>query len=78
MSWGQKLRTMWPFGTQTSSEEAIKALRDAQVSASRAASDRAHAARLRGQTEEAVEQVRQHNTANRYDEFLRRVVQGRE
>jgi hypothetical protein len=75
MRWRNWMRAIWPF-SQTDSHEAQEALSRAVESGRRAKEDHKLALKMRAQNEEAAEAVRAHNAANRYDEFLRRVVQG--
>lgn len=73
------MRALWPFGRQDIDPGAATlANRAADESRMRAYVDQQDAVRLRESAEQAAAAVRAHNTANRYDDFLRRVVQGRE
>lgn len=68
---------LWPFdwGRQPS-PEAREAVACADRSASLAEQDRRAAARRRVEAEQLTERLRAHNTANAYDDWLRRVVRG--
>lgn len=70
--------SLWPFGTRCSSVDATAAVAAAERSQVRAYGDKAHAAEVRAIAEALADRVRAHNAANRYDDFLRRVVQGRD
>lgn len=78
MGWRQKMRAWWPFGAHNSSPEATLAVRAAEQSRQKAFQDRAQAAEVRVEAEQATEVIRAHNAANRYDDFLRRVVAQRD
>lgn len=64
-----------PFRRRPSSEDAAKAVQDAEKSRSRAFNDRDAAAEQRVEAEHWAAQVKAHNTANRFDDWLARVVQ---
>jgi hypothetical protein len=70
-------RRLWPFGHQRPSPEATAAVESAERSKAQAHNDRVRAAAVRALADQLAAEVKAHNTANRYDDFLRRVVQGR-
>lgn len=78
MGWWAKMRELWPFGTVAGGGEASAAVQQAEQSRREAALDRERAVQLRQQVDAATDAVRAHNAANRYDDFLRRVIQDRE
>jgi hypothetical protein len=78
MRWGKFMRTLWPFAHGLTGEDASCALRAAEARAKQAKIDKENAIVLRARMQEASDAVRKHNEANRYDDFLKRVVQGRE
>ena len=70
------MRNLWPFGPHPSTALAADAIRAAERSQVRASHDRADAAATRAVAEELEAQMRRHNTANRFDEFLQRTMRG--
>lgn len=70
------MRELWTFGKRHGSEQAAAAVIAAQRSHQTAVSDREAMASVRVEAEQLAEQVRAHNSANRYDDFLRRVMRG--
>lgn len=74
-NWRKWMRAFRPFGRQQCRDSSA-ALVAAGESHRQAVTDLGEAIRLRVQSEEAASAVRAHNTANRYDDFLRRVVHG--
>jgi hypothetical protein len=66
---------MTRFGRHTTNGGAAEAVRAAEQSHAQAVDDRVRAARTRAVAEQLEAQVRQHNTANRYDSFLQRLTQ---
>ncbi len=69
------MQALWPFGRHDQSA-AISAVAAAERSHQRAVADRLQAAETRAQAEVYAAQIRDHNAANRYDDFLRRVMRG--
>lgn len=78
MGWWRKLRTMWPFGVRQPSTEAVAAVKAAELSQKRALGDRAKAAVTLAEAQKWAAEVKAHNVANRYDDMLQRLVQGRD
>jgi hypothetical protein len=76
MSWRQTLRALWPFGTHSTLREADAAVEAANLSHARAVEDRRRASATRAEADVWARQVRDHNVANRYDDFLRQVMKG--
>lgn len=74
------MRSLWTLGKHNGVDlnEAKKANEAADESRVRGKVDHELAVRLRESADQAAADVRAHNSANRYDDFLRRVVQGRE
>lgn len=80
MKWRRMVRAMWPFGRPTvpRDDSARQAMLAADASQLRAAADQERARRLRADSEQVADKLAAHNTANRYDDWIRKVVQGRE
>jgi hypothetical protein len=76
MSWRRRLRALWPFGAPDTRHEADAALEAAEQSLRRAVEDRRTASAVRAEAEVWEQQIRDHNSANRYDDFLLRVMRG--
>lgn len=76
MSWRQRLRALWPYESRNTRREADDALKAAELSLRRAVEDRRQASAVRAEAEVWERQIRDHNTANRYDDFLLRVMRG--
>lgn len=77
MSWRRWMHALWPFGRPGMSPESTAAVADAERSHQRAVQDRCAATAQRAEAEAWAAQVRDHNTANRYDIWLAEVMQGR-
>ncbi len=71
------MRALWPFGQHETSAESTQAIAAARQSHERAVQDRCKAAATRAEADMWAAQVRDHNAANRYDTWLRDVMQGR-
>lgn len=71
------MRALWPFDREPLGGGAA-AVREAGKSREVADADRLKAADLRRRAEEAAKIVREHNAANKYDDWLRKVMQGNE
>ncbi len=71
------MRALWPFGRHETAAESTAAFKAAQRSHDRAVQDRCEAAATRAEAELWASQVRDHNSANRYDIWLRQVMQGK-
>lgn len=79
MGMGRWMRALWPFGNRDIDPNAAReAVRSSDKRRIDSLVQREMAGRLLESAEQAAADVRAHNTANRYDDFLRRVVQGRE
>lgn len=79
MSWRQWMRErLFPWTRRGVDPRAASALRDAEQSHLRSTHDLDYARTLRQESEGVAAHLRRHNTANRYDDFLRKVVQGRD
>lgn len=74
MNWRHRLLTL--FGLQPRSGEAAAAGVAAELSCRHAVSQRDEMARLREQADMYAETIRAHNSANRYDDWLRHVMRG--
>ena len=70
------MRALWPFNSREPLGGGAAAIKDAGKSREVADADRAMAAELRRRAEEAARLVHEHNTANRYDDWLRKVMHG--
>lgn len=68
--------TSLPFRSRRPSSEAQDASRCARESAVQAEADRQAAASRRREAEHLERKLRAHNTANRYDDWLRQMVGG--
>lgn len=77
MEWWRKMRALLAFGRRDRSDRASTAAVEAATrSHERAVADRCRASAQRAEAEVWATQVRDHNTANRYDDWLRQIVQG--
>lgn len=70
------MRALWPFGQDSSQADSFAALEAADLSHRRAVQDRCQASATRAEADAWAQQVRDHNTANRYDDWLRTVLGG--
>jgi hypothetical protein len=78
MTWGQRVRALWPFGKNTIGPDAADARDRADLSQLRAQADLIQVVRLRAESDHVARELLAHNVANQYDDFLRKVVQGRD
>ena len=76
MSWRQKLRALLGRSTSAGQAESMAALEAASRSRQRAEEDHSQASATRAEADVWAQRVRDHNTANRYNEFLARVMRG--
>lgn len=76
MRWRQLMRALLMFKRPKPDGGSVEAMQAAARSYERAVTDRGEAADLLAVAEEVKEQVRLHNSANRYDEWLRSVIRG--
>lgn len=76
MRWRKWMRALWPFGGHADLGAADAAVQAAQRSHQRAIQDRCRATATRAEAEAWAAQVRDHNSANRYDDFLRQAMRG--
>lgn len=67
----------WPFHPQHVDSGAAQAVQAAEQSAQRARRDREAAAATRAESEQVADQMRKHNVANRYDDWLAQILRGR-
>lgn len=70
------MRTLARFGRRHPNGGSAEAVQAAEQSHARAVGDRVRAARTRAVAEELEAQIHQHNTANRFDDWLARVQRG--
>lgn len=70
------MRALWPFGRSTGIGEANAAVEAAHRSHERAVEDHRKASATRAEADAWARQVRDHNVANRYDDWLRTVMRG--
>ncbi len=75
--WRKLMRALWPFGRHEISAESTQAMLAASRSHERAINDRCEASAQRAEADIWAAQVRDHNAANRYDIWLRQVMQGK-
>lgn len=78
MKWRRTLQNLWPFGVRPSTGQATDAIRAAEQSQVQAFHDRAQAAATRAVAEELEAQIHRHNVANHFDDWLQKVIQGRD
>jgi flavin-dependent dehydrogenase len=71
-----KMLELLPF-RRTDTAESAAAIERAEQSCVTARADLDQASQLRAEAEEAAAEVRAHNRANMFDDFLQRVMQGR-
>lgn len=76
MSWRQRLRALWPFGRPDGMGAANAAVEAATRSHERAVEDHRRASATRAEADAWASRVRDHNSANRYDDWLRQIIQG--
>jgi hypothetical protein len=70
------MRALWPFGHPDVQGEAVAAVEAAEQSHRQAVEDRRHATAVRAEAEIWARQIREHNAANRYDDWLLQVMRG--
>ncbi len=72
--WWQRMLATWPFTRQKTSDEASAAVEAAERSHKRAVQDHLAATATRAEAEAWAAQVRDHNTANRFDSWLAEIM----
>lgn len=77
MRWRRVLRAVWPFGGSAGLLEADAAVQAACRSHERAVEDHRRASATRAEADAWARQIRDHNAANAYDDWLAQVMRGR-
>lgn len=70
------MRAVWPFGRPYRDDESQAALDAANASHEQAVTDRVRMSATRAEADTWAALVRGHNSANRYDDWLRQVMRG--
>jgi hypothetical protein len=76
MAWRRWVRAVWPFKVGCGHPEADAAIEAAERSHRQAVEDRRWATAVRVEAQAWERQIRDHNVANRYDDWLRQIVRG--
>ncbi len=71
------MRALWPFGQHETSAESTAAIAAAHRSHDQAVRDHTRASATRAEADVWAAHIRDHNSANRYDAWLRDVMHGR-